>query len=137
MYLHRTAQHCCWFIFLMAFKCCVRRSKQPHTTPDSFLRAQGAKNCFQAFQGESTKAHLALSEGSNHYQPQGWSTCAVFPSHYGCLLGGKVMFSFLGNLGTPFKWGVLIPGDPSYLGSPHTLGPLIPWDLLYLGTPHT
>ena len=117
MYLHRTAQHCCWFIFLMAFKCCVRRSKQPHTTPDSFSRAQ---KCFQAFQGESTKAHLALSEGSNYHQPQGWSTYAV--SSHDALPGGKGTFSFFKNFGNSYNWGPFIPGDPSYQGTPHTWG---------------
>ena len=123
MYLHRTAQHCCWFIFLMAFKCCVRRSKQPHTTPDSFSRAQ---NCFQAFQGESTKAHLALSEGSNYHQPQDWSTYAVFSSHDALLPGGKETFSFFGKFGPPQTLGTPITGDPSYLGTHHTRGPHTP-----------
>ena len=70
--------------------------------------------------------------------------CCFFPSHDGCLFGGKVMFSFLGNLGTPHTWGTLIstwgpliPGDPSYLGTPHTWGLLIYGDPSYLGTHHT
>ena len=51
----------------------------------------------------------------------------VFAVAWGLLIPGDPSY-----MGTP-----LIPGDPSYLGIPHTLGPLLPGDSSHLGTSHT